>query len=222
MKYQRLLSMIASAAMAGAAWSGPASASTWTEVGNAGPALPTANVVTNANPTAILGEVGAPDDADLFALNLTAGLLFTATSTGVGALNDILDTQLFLFDAGGRGLRYNDDLDFTNFYSHIVYTPTTSGRFYLGISAVNFNPRDAAGNFIYLSDPFDPTASPGASTRGALASWASGPSGLTDSGRYRINLSGAAAIAVPEPASAPLVALGIAGLLAVRRRIDRQ
>jgi hypothetical protein len=215
MNYPRLRSTLILSLLAFPAAVG---ASTWTELGDAGASLATANTVTSANPTAILGEVGSTQDADLYALLLTAGVPFAATSSGAGAVSDIFDTQLFLFDSGGRGLRYNDDIVVTNFYSSIRFTPSLSGRYYLGISAVNFNPLDAGGNFIYLSDPFNPAATPGASSRGALASWAPGPSGLTDSGRYRISVTGASAAAVPEPGTALLVLLGFAGLAAFWRR----
>lgn len=193
----------------------------WTEVGDAGQLLATANQVTVPSPSIIFGNVATATDADLFALRLTSGVLFSATSASFGGLADIADTQLFLFDATGHGIRYNDDIDVINFYSSISFTPATTGVYYLGISAVGFNPRDGgSGGFIYVSDPFDPTATPGASQFGPLASWAADGRGVTDLGDYRINLVGAAP--VPEPSSVVLMALGLAGLLAGRRWIARK
>jgi hypothetical protein len=132
-----------------------------------------------------------------------------------GAASAVLDTQLFLFDAAGLGLRYNDDRTVIDPYSRLDFTPSVSGRYYLGVSAVGFNPVDADGNFIYVRDPFDPSSAPGPSAFGALASWAGDGSGVTDHGEFQVNLTGASA--VPEPSSAVLIALGLGGLAFARR-----
>lgn len=193
-----------------------AAAATFSESGDAGQTLGTAAQVSIADPTQIVGAVVAPDDADLFALSLTGGVSFTATSSSVGfAGGGIEDTQLFLFDAAGNGVRYNDDIDTTTFLSQIAFTPTASGLYYLGIAGVGFNPQDGAGNFIYQSDPFNPTALVGVSSAGPLASWDFVPFSVNDSGTYTISLAGAQP--VPEPASTLGLAL-VAGLGYLSRR----
>lgn len=192
-------------------------AQTWTELGDAGDLLSTAQAVTTPSPSIIYGGINPTfPDADVFALRLTAGVAFSATTVSFGGLAGISDTQLFLFESedSGHGIRYNDDIDVIDFYSAINFTPASTGTYYLGISAVDFNPRDAQGSFIYVRDPFDPTATPGASQFGPLASWAAA-GGFTDFGNYQINLVGAAP--VPEPGTVVLMALGLAGLFAGRR-----
>jgi hypothetical protein len=178
--------------------------------------LVTANTVSTGPVQTITGAIETEDDADLFALWLTAGLPFTASSaTSTG----IFDTQLFLFDAAGQGLAYNDDIAVIDFLSFISFTPEATGRYYLGISGAGFNPQDGAAppNFIYASDPFDPTARPGPSSAGPLAAWAAVDGSFRDAGAYRIELSGAAP--VPEPGSLVLIACGFVALVvAVRRR----
>lgn len=188
----------------------------WNELGDAGDVLAAANQVLVASPSIIYGNISAPMDADVFALRLTGGVAFSATTVAFGGAAGVGDTQLFLFDSTGHGIRYNDDIDVIDFYSSLSFTPTTTGTYYLGISAIDFNPRDAQGSFIYVRDPFNPTATPGASIFGPVASWAAA-GGFTDFGEYRINLVGAAP--VPEPGSIVLMMLGLAGLLAGRRWI---
>lgn len=194
----------------------PSHAATFNEVGDAGQTLLTANLVTSLDPTSISGVISAPSDADLFAVMLTAGSTFTARSAAGSSGPAIADTQLFLFDPGGKGLRYNDDVEVTDFYSQVSFTPGASGTYYLGISAVAFNPQDASSAFIYVRDPFNPTAQPGPSAAGPLASWAADGSGFEDMGAYSIEVSGVSPI--PEPGTYASMALGLVMLAALRRR----
>lgn len=196
-----------------------AGAAPWIESGDAGDSLATSDVVTVPAPSMILGNIENPTDADLFALYLTAGVPFSATSVDSGGAAAILDTQLFLFGATGLGLRFNDDITVIDFFSSISFTPLISGVYYLGISAVGFNPIDGDGDFIYVRDPADPSATPGPSAFGPLASWAPDGSGVTDLGDFQINLAGASA--VPEP-NTLLLLLGLAGLAAGRRFVVRR
>jgi hypothetical protein len=195
-----------------------ASAATFTESGDAGASIAGANSIALGDPTQIDGTLADADDADLFGITLTAGVPFLATSSGA-ATAPVLDTQLILFDALGNGLAYNDDVDVTDFYSRLSFTPTTTGVYYLGIAGIGLAPRDGLGNFLYVRDPFDPTAQLGASAAGPLDSFAPDGSGLSDFGGYRIALEGASP--VPEPGTALLVALGLGGLSAVRPRRER-
>ena len=140
-------------------------ATTFTEIGDAGALPASANVVDVVDPTRIDGRIEDGADADLFALTLTAGVPFTATSSA-STSDGIFDTQLFLFDASGNGLAYNDDIDAIDFFSTIAFTPSESGTYYLGVSGVGLNPRDALGDFLYVRDPFDPSARLGPSPAG--------------------------------------------------------
>lgn len=196
-----------------------AMANAWNEVSDAGDLPVSSNQVTVPSPSIIFGNVASPMDADLFALRLTAGTAFSATTVSFGGMEGIGDTQLFLFDSTGHGIRYNDDRDFTDFFSEISFTPGSTGTYYLGISALDFNPRDAQGSFLYVRDQSNPVATPGASIFGPVASWAAA-GGFADSGQYQINLAGAAP--VPEPSTILMMALGLAGLLGARRWLARK
>lgn len=208
----------AAAAVAVLTLSASAGANPWNETTDAGDLLSSAQQVTVAAPSIIFGDVATTTDADLFALQLTSGVTFTATTVSFGGAAGLIDSQLFLFDATGHGIRYNDDITVLDFLSSLTFTPTTSGVYYLGISGAGYNPRDGgSGSFIYQSDPSDPTATPGASQYGPLASWASVSGAFSDFGPYRINLAGAAPI--PEPSTIALMALGLAGLFGARRWI---
>lgn len=200
------------------AWQGAAQAATYIETVDAGQILSGAALVTIANPTQISGNIFAVDDADLFAIQLTAGTPFTAQTSSAGfASGGIEDTQLFLFNAAGQGVRYNDDIEVTNFFSKITFTPSVSGAYYLGVSAIGNNPLGSGGSFMYVRNPLDSTQVAGPSLAGALGSWAPDGSNFTDSGTYDIALTGAAP--VPEPGTYALLSLGLATLFGLRRRI---
>lgn len=218
MKLNRHIGLAAlTAALCGPALSHGA---TFNELGDAGQLRASANQVGIFAPTAISGAISLPTDADLYAVTLTAGTPFTAQSGAGAAGTAIADTQLFLFDAAGNGLRYNDDLEVTNFYSQLAFTPVVSGIYHIGISAVGFNPQDAAAAFIYARDPFDPAAQPGPSPAGSLAAWAADGSGFEDFGSYTIDVTGVSP--VPEPAAYAQFALGLLLFAALRRRFITQ
>jgi hypothetical protein len=165
-------------------------AAPWTEVGDAGSLRGTAQaVVGDGALTSISGSIGDPNDEDMYKICLRGGKRFSATTDG-GAT---FDTQLFLFNASGRGVYMNDDIggDPYNVQSRLPrmqpLTPRQAGIYFLAISAFDNDPVNARGQMIFPDEPFDVVhgpARPGARVRG----WDEG--GL-ESGSYTITLRGA-------------------------------
>lgn len=186
--------------------------------GDAGETIVTAKTFLGSGPIdAIQGSIDG--DADLFAIYLTAGTAFSATTTASGIDYNFFDTVLYLFDAAGKGLIGNDDDGNVGGSQSTLssYIPTVSGLYYLAITGASYTPV-SGGSAIFpslLGQGGNVAANPGA---GALTGWSS----LTSEfGEYEIQLVGASASAasdVPEPGSLLLAgaALGVAGL--IRRR----
>jgi hypothetical protein len=176
-----------------------AQAFTYTEVGDVGQLISTAQVIdlgnatsTSTDPglTSITGNV-ARINADMFGIFLTGGQLFTASTLPVGGAN--YNSQIFLFNDQGFGLIANDNSGGTR-RSALSFTPTTSGVYYLAISGFNYDPRDAQGNDIFAGNLIgqllpNPQA-------GALDRWATNRA-TSATFNYALGLTGAKP--VPEP-----------------------
>jgi hypothetical protein len=207
-----------------------AQAFTFTEVDDAGESLSTAQIIPSG--TSLLESVsgtlsGFDDPADLFQIFLTSGQSFFASTVG-GA---DFDTRLFLFEADGSGVYFNDDSSGTlqaTLPANSSFTPTQSGTYYLGISGFDYSPVSAAGDRIFpsladfpvnvpaediLTGVFEPTGpggdAPLAGFDGAI---------LNSGGSYTIALTEAES--VPEPSS--ILALVIAGASGVALRLRNQ
>lgn len=206
------------AALAFGAATSAQAAAVFIEGGDAGETLVTAKTFLGGGPIdAIQGSIDG--DADLFAIYLTAGTAFSATTTASGIDYNFFDTVLYLFDAAGKGLIGNDDDGIVGGSQSTLsnYIPTVSGLYYLAITGASYTPV-SGGSPIFpslLGAGGNVAANPGA---GPLTGWSS----LTSEfGEYEIQLVGASAAAasdVPEPGSLLLAgaALGVAGL--IRRR----
>ena len=113
------------------------------ESGDAGSVPATAQVISTPVDQ-IIGSLDTLDQEDLYQLCLAGGSTFSATTAG----SQISDTQLFLFDAAGRGVFANDDnaegLQST-LPAGISLTPTQGGIYYLGVSSFDADPLSAAG-----------------------------------------------------------------------------
>lgn len=170
---------------------------------DAGETLSTAAVVGSApfgTPLdAISGAILNPSGgADLYQIYLP-GASFSADTNASGGLFSLGDSQLFLFDADGVGVFWDDDSG-TNLKSAFTLVAPTAGIYYLGISGYNYDPLSTGGR-IFSGNGGGPTGPGGADP---LTGWALTTGDTAATGRYAITLTGATF--VPEPGS-------VAGLL---------
>ena len=114
----------------------------WSETGDAGDLLATANDTTgpaNASLDRITGAYRS-DTADVYRIYIKGGGTFSATT--VGGAN--WDTVLTLFDQNGRGVYQNDDtvvgVQQSKLPANDPRTPLLPGIFYLAISRFDADP----------------------------------------------------------------------------------
>jgi len=180
------------AAVAGMAVSASAMAQTWNEAtnggGDAGDLPSTSQSCFGVGTlTSITGD-NAVDDVDMFQFEITDRNVFRATTVSVTTF----DTQLFLFDALGRGVTYNDDdPSGGGLQSTItgVFVPA-NGPHYLAISKYNIDPLNANNDLIWANTPFNVERIPDGPGAGdpVVRAWL-GTSLV--GGAYTINLQGA-------------------------------
>ena len=200
-----------------------AQAATFTEVGNAGQSLLTAQDV-GVNINAILGRLNPTSDVDLYQLNLSSGL-FGATT--VGNVTNNLDTMLWLFDSTGKGIVGNDDS--LNTSQSTITANLNAGIYYLGISNYDLEPTSSLG-FIFdyssLSQRTQLLSPTGLGSTAPLTDiWQVGINGINPrgTGQYRIlfNQSTVAPQSVPEPdVCFGLAIFGLGGLFSLLQRAN--
>lgn len=198
--------------VAGLGLAASASAQVWNEAvdggGDAGELPATAQVVTGTGPlTAILGS-WLINDTDMYQILICDEANFSATTVG----GTTADTQLWLFDANGAGVAFNDDSGGLQSTITSLFV-NSNGLYYLAITKYNRDAVNAANQLIWNNSPFGTERAPDGPGAGnpVVANW----TGTTSAGGdYRITLTGACF--VPEPTSALL--LGLGALALIRRR----
>jgi len=112
------LALISTAAVAGP----------YTETGDAGQSIRTAQTITHAT-TTIRGSLGGADSVDMFAFNWKGGA-FTANTSSA------FDPMLFLFTGTGTKLAFNDD--YAGLQSYIGMN-LASGKYLMAINQFSHN-----------------------------------------------------------------------------------
>ena len=163
------------------------------ESGDAGDLPSTAQDLGSGAVSSIFGSFTGGGDVDVYRVCLTDGVSFSATTVGTTTL----DTQLFLFDADGRGVYSNDDAGIgirgSRLPSGHRFSPTSSGEYFIAVSSFNNDPQSDAGEIFpdLFSSSLYPDGVVNAAGVGAdepITSWVGptrGPPGL-----YRINVTG--------------------------------
>ena len=220
-----------------------AHAQTWTKTGTPGNLPATAQVtqgvgalqeITGAFTFTTTGSERTTvnvSNPDLFEISITGSTPFSATT--IGQPSSLFNPQLFLFNASGAGVYYNDDA--TQFTTGALINPTASltpGLYFLGIATYGVVPRSGNGAaFDMFSNSVDDTTitdftglrtqKPGVT--GPLTNWFLSGADV-ETGSYGIALTGASFAAAPVPEASTtvsfglLLALGLGGLVVAAKR----
>jgi hypothetical protein len=159
----------------------------WVESTDAPAMLPGQTTYGEGMIVRIDGTLSNFNDVDVFAINIAYPTQFHAST--VGQID--FDSQLYLFDATGKGVTFNDDDPaITGSWSKLTSKHVVApGTYYLAITKWDQDPRSLSGN-IWLDLPSTTERAPdGPGAAGALTSWNN--EGVGRSGPYSIILRGA-------------------------------
>jgi MYXO-CTERM domain-containing protein len=191
----------------------------WNEAGDAGDMPGTAQAAVGAGAlTDIFGTVSGLTDADMYLIDITNPAAFSAT-TNI-APGTMADTTLYLFNLNGTGIAKNDDVSASNYLSvmpvgDVNYASLAPGQYLLAVGGFAFapfwnNPPAVLADLIFDVNTY--TGVLGPQNPGPILGWAN--AGAYDQGTYHITLTGASMV----PAPGAMVVVGLAGLVAGRRR----
>lgn len=199
----------------------------YTEVGDAGGNLTMAQGVYGSGPLdQIVGHLSAPGDntpaIDVFLIYVYDPTNFSAFTSG-----GVPDPELALFDINGKGLEMGRDIDGANNRQGFLIGDSSGNTppqaFYLWISMQDREPGGCPGNLFGPGGTQYPNP---AGTSGPCNTFSGALIGSVNSLNlnagpnldYTITLTGASFIAVPEPSSVSLLALGLLAVATRRRR----
>lgn len=119
-----------------------ANATLYTETGDAGNTLATAQTVAN-NTTAIAGRLSGADGVDIYRFSWGGGNLQVDTQGSA-----TFDTMLFIFDLAGTQLAFNDD--FPSCCQSLISANLAAGDYLVAIDQFSFN---FGGNLAGFANP---------------------------------------------------------------------
>lgn len=220
MKLTPLLSALALAAGMLAALPA-AHAVTFTEMGDAGQSIATAQNTTGSAGSLghIFGSLSSTLDADLYLIDITDPTAFSATTAN--AVTGDLDTLLFLFTMSGAPVYLNDDAPAGLSLGSLLqagnaFGPVTAGTYVLGVSLSGVEPVNAVNQVLFMAGTLSTdTRGPAFGLQPAVLGGFAGD-GFDPAGAYDIQLTGVGV--VPEPATSLMLLAGALGMLGVTRR----
>lgn len=170
---------------------------TYAESGDTGELPAQAQVIDGEALTEITGTLEGDDDVDLYAFCLEGNGTFSAAVRA----GEFEETELFLFDAAGRGVYFSDDLSDSDYRSSLPanhpLTPTEPGVYYLAISSFNNDPLSSSGE-IFPNEPYTEVHGPtGPGGSDPVSSWSAVGDEL--GGAYAIEITGTTLCPRNEP-----------------------
>jgi hypothetical protein len=194
---------------------------TWTETGDAGDSLATAqSTIGTGGLTQISGTLPTDSDLDLYLIRITDEANFLAYNFALTQS----DPDLWLFDLSGNAVTFNNTTA-ANATKLTSANVTANGLYYLGISNGGAVANSSLGPIWNTGNagPFTGERAPdGLGAGSPFTGWSStGVNNLTFN--YTINLQGAdfAVESSPEPSTLSLAALAL-GAVAIRRTAKRK
>lgn len=170
---------------------------TWSEDGDAGQSVATAQVVSGSGALeTVLGEYDGYQDVDFYLLNLIGGS-FSATT------HSHADTMVFLWDALGNPLLFNDD--YPSCCNSYIVGSFSAGQYILGISTFSNGYGDHHADSGWYTHNNSYVYQYSIAVTGASFTLSVPESSVPES-------------SVPEPGTLALLGLGLVGMAARRRK----
>ena len=207
------------------ALAGTIHAANFSETGDAGDLLGTAQIVSGAAGTPLnlisgtLTRTNGISDSDLFEIYISSPSTFSASNTAFIPGSNNFDSQIFLFNASGLGLIGNDDNPINGAAQSNLAAGNlngSAGLYYLLISGSGRYATSGNGLIFpnFTDGTTDPTTVVGPTGPGGAAALSAYTGSSNEGGNYAVALTGAQFVsnAVPEPSVFAFLAAGVASL----------
>lgn len=195
-----LRSVLAAVGVSVVILAGSASAQTWTEAGDAGPLISSAQTTAGNGPlTAISGTLPIDGDIDMYCIYVSDPTIFRAGLVCAA----FQEPHVWLFDASGIGLSHDDGCQAAFSGVGAPFAPV-AGSYYLAVGGFGALALNGSSN-IWTYSPTNPIAGQrppdGPAAALPLTGWSGGQVGQFPGPNYMVNLSGATFCApgVPTP-----------------------